>query len=303
MSQISIVPLTDTAMSLVGPDGDQLARYDWGSAKNHPYFSQVRPVRHAGIVTNHAPFDHRWHHGIWWSWKFINDVNFWEDHPGFGGTRNGLGRAHVTSHAARATSGGGILINEDVEWIPDADDTSLLSEKRSISVTLHEQSWLMDWTHSFVAQQDLTFAAVPYPEVSWGGYAGLNYRPARSMRAGEEILADGRRAGVAAVHGATMRWAAYGGLVDGAGTDSPSEPASANVAIIAHGGNPWPSRAYAATAADNFGFLSSAPLFGGDRQLAEGQEVTLRYRIAVFAGAADVDAIENLAADFNAGRS
>src|ERR687890_561666 len=85
----------DATAVLLGPEGQPLARYSWGPSTNHPYFSDVRPLAHRGVLTNHAPHDHRWHHGIWWSWKFINDVLFWEDHPAYGGNRVGLGRSHV----------------------------------------------------------------------------------------------------------------------------------------------------------------------------------------------------------------
>ncbi len=30
------------------------------------------------VLTWNQPPDHRWHHGLWFSWKFLNGVNFWE---------------------------------------------------------------------------------------------------------------------------------------------------------------------------------------------------------------------------------
>ena len=32
-------------------------------------------------MTADRPPDHIWHHGLWFSWKFINKVNYWEIYP------------------------------------------------------------------------------------------------------------------------------------------------------------------------------------------------------------------------------
>jgi hypothetical protein len=111
----------DGSGSIVGPNEVELAHYEWQRA-NHPYFDRLRPLTHAGFLTNHAPYDHRWHHGLWWSWKFINDVLFWENHFGYGGAALGGTLADpalrsaqgVASLGAAATREANILAYNDV---------------------------------------------------------------------------------------------------------------------------------------------------------------------------------------------
>lgn len=299
MDALTIRPGFGESLAVLTEDGRAVARYNWSPAKNHPYFSDVTPTTHAGILSNHAPYDHRWHHGIWWAWKFINDVNFWEDHADFGGTRKGLGRALVVAHEiSEDHRQGSASIHESIEWIPDGSARSLISESRVVTLSADGDAWFMDWSLTFTANQDLTFAAAPYPEVSWGGYAGLNYRPARSMRDGEELIANNGRSGLAQVHGQATSWAAYGGLVDGAGTDNPDEPARGSVAIVPHQDNAWESKCYAASADNGFGFLAAAPLFGADRSLSSGEALNLRFKVCVSDGAPASTALDHIAAEY-----
>ena len=282
MSPISVHPDGNDSLTVVSTGGRRLAEYRWEASNNHPYFCHVRPTAHDGVLTTHAPYDHRWHHGIWWAWKFINDVNFWEDHPGFGGTRNGLGRSRVVSHSIRknpATSS--VSIVQTLEWTPDASAEPFLSESRLITLTESDAAWSMDWSLRFRANRDLTFSTTKYPDFAWGGYAGLNYRPARSMRDNELIAIDGDRRGLESVHGKPTRWSLYAGLVDGSGADDPEHPARGSVVIFSHRSNEWPATAYAASAQNQFGFLASAPLFWKERVLEQGSVVRLDYRMRI----------------------
>ena len=47
-------------------------------AQGKPYF---HPLATPGgtVLTDLQPADHPWHRGLWWSWKLINDTNYWED--------------------------------------------------------------------------------------------------------------------------------------------------------------------------------------------------------------------------------
>ncbi|MBM3853558.1 MAG: hypothetical protein FJ399_10430, partial [Verrucomicrobia bacterium] len=33
----------------------------------------------AASLTNYRPADHPWHYALWFSWKYINGVNYWEE--------------------------------------------------------------------------------------------------------------------------------------------------------------------------------------------------------------------------------
>ena len=269
---------------LLGPHGQPLAGCSWSPTANHPYFDDVRPLTHRGVLTTHAPHDHRWHHGLWWSWKFIDDVLFWEDHPDYGGNRAGLGRSVVETHRVTETHHG-VRIEEHLTWRVDATGEVLLEEQRSIDATLDtglQDGWALDWDQTWTASRDVRLSVTPWPATTWGGYAGLNYRAARAMVSGETVLAAGGRTGRDAVHGERTAWAAYGGAVDGAGTDDPDHPARGAVALLQHPGDAgYPSPFYVFSAVSDFGFLATAPLMHENRDLAGGERLRLRTRALV----------------------
>ena len=282
-------------------DGEPVARYSWLRA-NHPYFDELRPLTHDGVLTAHAPHDHRWHHGLWWSWKFLNDVLFWEDHPDYGGNRIGLGRSVVVAHEV-SQEGDAVVIDERLDWRVDASGEVLLIENRSIRVAADHgfpNVWTLDWDQEWTATTDVRLEVTPWPETTWGGYAGLNYRAARAMVAEETILGDGAE-GVAALHGTPSAWAAYTGLVDGAENDEPNRPAAGGVALLQHPGNPQhPDPVYTFSASGEFGFLATAPLMREPRTLGSGQTLRLRTRVAVLGAVAEADTIRSLYAAYAA---
>lgn len=288
---------------LVGPAGHALARYSWSPADNHPHFADVRPLAHRGVLTNHAPHDHRWHHGLWWSWKFLDDVLFWEDHPAYGGNRGGLGRSVVDTHEV-VTTAGEVRILERLSWRVDGTAEVLLAEQRTVTARLDTGlagSWALDWDQTWTAAADVRLSVTPWPATAWGGYAGLNYRAARAMVAGESITAAGDRVGRDAVHGQRAAWAAYTGAVDGAGTDEPDHPARGGVALLQHpqdAGHPHPT--YVFSAVGDFGFLATAPLMHADRVLRAGEELRLRTRALVLSEPADADALDRAHAAYTA---
>ncbi len=285
--------------AVVTDEGRRLADYSWSDAKNHPYFSAVRPLQHNGILTNTAPWDHRWHHGLWWSWKFLNGVLYWEDHEGYGGGSGVMGHSVVTGHTVR-TDYGIVEISEELEWRPVSSGDPVLRERRSI--LLHTQlagvdAWALDWDSVWTAEVPVEFTATPYPEYWWGGYGGLNYRAARSMAAGETIIASEDRTGREAVHSLPGAWGALLGNVDGAGTDEPNAPAFGGVALLAHPGNA-PVPIYVFSAADDFGFLATAPLMHRAMQLPAGENLRMRHRAVILGTAVDHSALDRLSRQY-----
>ena len=49
----------------------------------------LHPVRTPGgaVLTVEAPADHPWHHALWFTIKFVNGENFWEEYDAFGTLR------------------------------------------------------------------------------------------------------------------------------------------------------------------------------------------------------------------------
>ncbi|MCX6877947.1 MAG: alpha-L-fucosidase [Verrucomicrobia bacterium] len=67
-------------------------------AQGKPYF---HPLATPGgvVVSDLRPPDHLWHRGLWWSWKLINGLNYWDQDPGEA-NMNGLSGAFNLQGAA-----------------------------------------------------------------------------------------------------------------------------------------------------------------------------------------------------------
>lgn len=293
----------DDMGAVLGPDGHELATYSWSRQANHPYFHPVRPLGHRGVLTNHAPWDHRWHHGLWWSWKFLNGYLFWEDHPDYGGEHRGLGRSVVGAHEVEPV-GVGVRISERLSWQLDGSGQELLSEERTIVAgpSSLDGAWSLDWDLTWTATTDVRMSTTPRAQVAWGGYAGLNYRPARSLGSRECLLASTGEGELGTVDARTVSWAAYLGSVDGAGNDEPKVPAQGGLAILQHPDNVrFPAPAYAASAENGFGFLAAAPLLDEDLDLPAQGRLRLRYRTLVLGRQVTAEELERAHAEYTTG--
>ena len=63
-------------------------RYVYGG-KAKPFIHPLcTPAGHC--LTLFEPHDHVWHHGLWFTFKFVNGENFWEEHEPFGIQRTAL---------------------------------------------------------------------------------------------------------------------------------------------------------------------------------------------------------------------
>ena len=58
-------------------DGQAVWRLNCGGDQPKPHFHPVA-LPDGRVLTWDRPPDHVWHHGLWFSWKFINGLNYWE---------------------------------------------------------------------------------------------------------------------------------------------------------------------------------------------------------------------------------
>src|SRR4051794_817653 len=86
----------------------------WKYRSDHRKRPHVHPVATpSGVVlTRDAPPDHPWHHALWFTIKFVNEENFWEETPPYGVLR------HVD--------------DQTVHWIRPDRETVAIVERRSI---------------------------------------------------------------------------------------------------------------------------------------------------------------------------
>jgi hypothetical protein len=62
----------------------------WTYNADHRKRPNLHPVAapSGAVLTRDAPDDHPWHHGLWFTIKFVNGENFWEEQPPYGVLRH-----------------------------------------------------------------------------------------------------------------------------------------------------------------------------------------------------------------------
>jgi type 1 glutamine amidotransferase len=249
--------------------GNLLWKWVADPAQGKPYFHPLMTTDGTPL-TALRPADHPWHRGLWWSWKFINGVNYWEEDRN---TELSAGQTIILSHLTRETPEGGAEIESVLSYQPPGEP-SLLREIRSVRISSPDAAgdYWMDWKSEFLAgakpvQLDRTPTRSEPGGARWGGYAGLSVRL-------DSVLSDGvfrnseGQIGVEATHGKSARWMDVGNARGG-------------IAIFDHPANlrhptPWYVDA-------KMPFFSPALLFNAPHTLPRGATLTLRYRILVHA--------------------
>lgn len=265
------------SIGLLGEDGSPVWRFLYGEKRTHPYFHPLS-LPAGRVLTADGPADHVHHYGLWFSWKYINGVNFWEHAPG---TDRPAGRTEWEVAEVRPREDLSARIVLSVRYVPARGEVALC-ERRVIEVSAPETGggFVIDWSSRFVAAaEEVVLDRTPPPGEPggqvWGGYAGLS---ARLVQMGE------RRASTlegAAEFNAEDRFRGrsngfdYSGVVDGeqVGIAILSDPANLNAP------SPWYAiRSSAMT------FFTPAVLCYQPHRLGRGEGFDLRYRVVVHPG-------------------
>jgi hypothetical protein len=250
------------ALALHGDAHTATYRYDASLPKPcvHPLTTP------AGVVlTGFEMSDHVWHRGLWFTIKFINATNYWEEHAPFGR------QLTVAPPHARFLPDTTVELRHEQEWSSDATGRVLL-ESRMMRFHAEAAIRFVDFSTSLTAQQDLLLDRTPY--TTWGGYSGLTYRASRELHNGTFILPSGEKASVVA--GDRHPWLMLHALADG----GPGRKVS--LGIIDHPSNPrsdGSGGAWYGKAEANYTFFNAAFLFHESMRLAKGQSLNFRYRV------------------------
>jgi hypothetical protein len=224
-----------------------------------PFVHPLRtPAGHS--LTRLEPPDHPWHRGLWFTFKFVNGENFWEE--------NGAHGTQVHVGADR------------IEWVRPNGDVVLHERRVLTHEPLDDDAYALDWSSVITAAADAQLDRTPFQ--GWGGYGGLTLRGRADWRDTRLMLAGGAETGDR-VLGVSARWCDLSGVLDGgehaglAVLDAPSNPRHPV---------PW----YASTRSPVYGddgwsnFLNAALLFDGPLALERGEELCVDYRVIVHDG-------------------
>ncbi len=251
------IELTEPAREL------PLWKYVYGG-KPKPYLHPLcTPAGHC--LTLFEPHDHVWHRGLWYTIKFINGENFWEELEPFGTQRT------VSPPAIVHLPGGRIVLHSDLEWLRPDNQTAVFNEQRHISYeSLDDESYALDVETALTAQADLTLDRTPF--TTWGGYGGLIVRGNRNWQETRLLFPDGstndRPTGIPAT------WCDFSGKLDGGSAQT------GGVAIFDHPHNPrHPTPWYGTTGSGHY--VNAAFLFHEPMHVPRGATLRFRFRVLV----------------------
>ncbi len=158
-------------------------QFNFNNRFGKQYFHPVNAG--SSTLTCVSPPDHPWHMGLWFSWKFINGVNYWEYLDEYKSEETGYISAGITSIRKMEFFPGNDLsagINLDIVYRP-REEEAVMSEKCRlyISPPQTDGSYYIDFDRTFSpAAGDVVLDRTPVlgePEgQSWGGYSGLSVR-------------------------------------------------------------------------------------------------------------------------------
>ena len=222
-----------------------------------------------------SPPDHVWHRSLWFSWKDINGVSYWEDDP-----QGGVTEVLEASFKARDDFSASATIR--LSYHP-ASQPSALIENRVLEVTAPdvEGRYAVRWNSEFVAQGvDLLLNG----GTAGGGYAGLSVRVAKNTQNWRVLDSEGREDTAAPAtaphtHGQHARWMDFSFADKVTGQD-------AGIAIFDHPSNlRYPSYWHVVITEETaFGYFSPAPLWKEPFRLPSGQKLDLNYQVLVHPG-------------------
>jgi hypothetical protein len=239
----------------------------WTYNRDHrkrPHFHPVATPSGA-VLTRDSPDDHPWHHGLWFTIKYVNEENFWEEQPPYG----------VLRHVDDTT----------IHWIrPDRETVVIVEDIRIDEVELAEDAYAIDLNIVLTPQVDVLLDRTPF--TTWGGYGGLALRGRPDWTDTRLLLADGTVFTDERLLGVPSAWCDLSGRVDGG---------EGGILIVPDSVTPW----YGSTKADNYAsprtrgasgdegwsnFLNAAFLWDGPERVAARQPRAFGFRVVVHDG-------------------
>jgi type 1 glutamine amidotransferase len=265
-----------TSLALVGPAGP-LWRFRYGAGLDTPYFHPLNTADGRTLTWDRPP-DHVWHHGLWFSWKFIDGVNYWEIDAKTG---RPAGRTTWSNVKVEARKDLGARIALDLAYRPGDGTKPALTEKRTITVSPPdgEGGYALDWTCEFRPVLEVVLDRTPLPGEpggqSWGGYAGLSLRFAGDLAERVAVTSDGP------IAEAGWREDRYRGRHEALDYSAMTDGKTVGIAILDHPSNPRSPTPWYVIRSAEMSFFSPALLCYGPMTLKAGQRWTLRYRVIV----------------------
>ena len=261
-------------------------QHHFDKAEGKPYFHPLSTID-GFVLTGLRPEDHPWHRAVWFSWKYINGLNYWEeDHE----TGKSEGITELKSVKTKQNKQFGAEFNLELTYHPPGG-ADLLREERTVRMSSPDAdgSYFMDWQSTFTALADeVILDRTPLPDEpegkSWGGYAGFSARLNNQLWDVKAVNDSGETENL---HGKSSRWMSFqaknlkGNSVSIIIIDHPSNPNHPNKWFISNDpGTP-------------FYYFSPALIFDRKLVLKKGDKLHLKYRLLVSSEEMNQEKIKN----------
>jgi len=272
-----------------------LWQFNFDKEKDKPYFHPLRTIK-GYELTLERPADHTWHRGLWFSWKYINKVNYWEENASSGLSK---GRSKIDQVQIKTSKD---FSSEIVLHLTYSDSTgSVLKEVRTLLISapnLKNNSYTVVWKHRFSAISDVVLdleKPALHGGVSYGGYAGLAFRGASTLKQPLFLASSGWSTTKDTTgFGSHERWMDMTAKAS-AGTDN-----LVGLTIFDHQSNPRsPSPWYIWYSSGHNLFFMPSLLFDGPMTLTKGKELELNYKCWIHDGRKSKKEIERENSSFN----
>ena len=256
--------------------GQRAWRFNYQRTDGKPFFE----IAGAGGVplTTVRPADHPWHYGLWFSWKYLNGVNYWEQDRTTGKAE---GRTSWNAPVIETNANGSARITMELQYLHPSGRAEL-TERRALNISPPgtDGTYAIEWDAHFKAGTNaVTLDRTPMPgepkgQVN-GGYAGLSLR----------MAAEPVAVALVSEHGAVTNFVS--------GRARPETRALASnfsrdghplggIAIVNAATNaPIATSPWYAVVNNQMRFFCSAILAPKPLELLPGETLNLRYRILV----------------------
>src|SRR5690606_30872426 len=285
---------SDTNLALIS-NTSTLWQLNFDKKKDKPYFHPLR-TKKGYDLTLERPIDHPWHRGLWFSWKYINGTNYWEEDPKTGLAK---GRSEIKNIKIKKKPNFSAAIKLDLIYFDEKGDN--LSEKREINISSPElqiNGYYIIMNHKFTALKDVVLD-LEKPAinggVSWGGYAGLGFRGSNSLQEITFLTSSGwSTKNDTTGYGSNERW------MDLSAKANLNTNDEVGISILDHNKNAKsPSPWYIWYAAGQNIFFMPSPLFNGPISLKKGETLLLKYKVWIHDGKGINSEIEKQYNQFN----
>jgi hypothetical protein len=277
------------SVTALDANGHLMFELRYGPTEDEPAIHPVG-LPGAAALTRDRPSDHPWHHGLWFAWKYIDGINYWEHGP----DGRPVGRTTWGEPKFDIYPDGSARVSLELSY-GHAEPRTPLSEsgtepdarlRESRELTIHppanDGTWAMDWESSFRAvSAAVTLDRTPMlgePDgVFYGGYAGLSLRLVQ--------LIDRQ---VTTIEGtvpfsSNSRAQPHGNALDYSGRTSEGAPL-VGIAVFEHPDNLRCPRSWYAIRSDTMTFFTPAVLAEGPLIVEPKKDLQLAWRIVVHPG-------------------